>query len=155
VNGGLLYVETFYIQGQASSTSFPQLNRVLVWYADRVGVGQTLQQSLTRAVQSAPVQTPAVGAGVGATGTGPATPTTTTPPTRTTAPPTRTTAPPPADQAAALAGLNAAANVLDAAKASGDLGQIGAASQQLQDAVNAYLAMAGTTIPSATSAAGG
>ena len=148
VNGGLLYVEPFYIQGQASSTSFPQLNRVLVWYADRVGVGQTLQQALTRAVQSAPVQTPAGGAGVGATGTGQATPTTTTPP-------TRTTAPPPADQAAALAALNAAANALDAAKASGDLGQIGAASQQLQDAVNAYLALAGTTIPNANSAAGG
>ncbi|HEY5115717.1 MAG TPA: hypothetical protein VIJ00_09360 [Nakamurella sp.] len=35
VNDGLLYVEPFYIQGQASSTSFPQLTRVLVWYADR------------------------------------------------------------------------------------------------------------------------
>ena len=58
VNEGLLYVEPFYIQGQASSTSFPQLTRVLVWYADRVGVGQTLQQALTRATQSAPVTTP-------------------------------------------------------------------------------------------------
>ena len=46
VNDGLLYVEPFYIQGQASSTSFPQLNRVLVWYAGRVGVGQTLTQAL-------------------------------------------------------------------------------------------------------------
>ena len=61
VNDGLLYVEPFYIQGQASSTSYPQLNRVLVWYAGRVGVGQTLTQALTRAAQSAPVQTPAVG----------------------------------------------------------------------------------------------
>ena len=43
VNDGLLYVEPFYIQGQASSTSFPQLNRVLVWYAGRVGVGQNAQ----------------------------------------------------------------------------------------------------------------
>ena len=60
VNDGLLYVEPFYIQGQASSTSFPQLNRVLVWYAGRVGVGQTLTQALTRAAQSAPVQTPAL-----------------------------------------------------------------------------------------------
>jgi len=139
VNDGLLYVEPFYIQGQASSTSFPQLTRVLVWYAGRVGVGQTLVQALTRAAQSAPVQTPAVGAGVGATGTGQATPTTTTPPT--------TTAPPPADQAAALAAMDAAASALDAAKASGDLGRIGDASQKLQDAVTAYLALAGTSIP--------
>ena len=51
--------------------------------------------------------------------------------------------------------MNAAANALDAAKASADLGQIGAASQKLQDAVNAYLALAGTTIPNANSAAGG
>ncbi|HEY5115718.1 MAG TPA: hypothetical protein VIJ00_09365 [Nakamurella sp.] len=51
--------------------------------------------------------------------------------------------------------MNAAANALDAAKASGDLGQIGAASQKLQDAGNAYLALAGTAIPSANSAAGG
>src|SRR6476659_9760177 len=61
VNDGLLYVEPFYIQGQASSTSFPQLNRVLVWYANRVGVGQTLSQALSAAAKSAPVQTPAIG----------------------------------------------------------------------------------------------
>jgi uncharacterized membrane protein (UPF0182 family) len=145
VNDGLLYVEPFYIQGQASSTSYPQLNRVLVWYAGRVGVGQTLAQALTAAARSAPVPTPAAGAGAGGgggtTGTGQPTPTTTTPPT--------TTAPPPADQAAALAAMDAAASALDAAKASGDLGQIGAASQKLEDTVNAYLALAGTAIPSA------
>src|SRR5664279_990270 len=50
--------------GQASSTSFPQLTRVLVWYADRVGVRQTLQQALTRATQSAPVTTPVAAPGV-------------------------------------------------------------------------------------------
>ena len=127
VNDGLLYVEPFYIQGQASSTSFPQLNRVLVWYAGRVGVGQTLQQALTRAAQSAPVQTPAVGdAGIGDPVVGDR--------------PRRhlpdDDAPPPADQAAALAAMDdAAARQLDTAKASGDLGQIGAASQKLADAV--------------------
>ena len=54
VNDGLLYVEPFYIQGQASTTSFPQLNRVLVWYAGRVGVGVTLEQALTQAARNAP-----------------------------------------------------------------------------------------------------
>ena len=61
VNDGLLYVEPFYIQGQASSTSFPQLNRVLVWYAGRVGVGTTLAQALTQAAQNAPVAAPVDG----------------------------------------------------------------------------------------------
>ena len=46
--------------------------------------------------------------------------------------------------------MDAAASALDTAKASGDLGQIGAASQKLEDAVNAYLALAGTAIPSAS-----
>jgi hypothetical protein len=61
-----------------------------------------------------------------------------------------TTAAPPADQAAALAAMDQAASDLDTAKASGDLGAIGAASQKLEDAVNAYLTLAGTAIPSAS-----
>src|SRR6478735_3557774 len=144
VNDGLLYVEPFYIQGQASSTSFPQLNRVLVWYAGRVGVGQTLTQALSAAAKSAPVQTPAIGSDPlnTPTGTNQGLPSGSTSAT--------TTAPPPADQAAALAALDSAAQALDAAKASGDLGQIGAASQKLADAVDAYLALAGTAIPSAS-----
>jgi len=144
VNNGLLYVEPFYIQGQASSSSsFPQLNQVLVWYAGHVGVGTTLTQALTRAAQSAPVQTPSNdGSGGAATsGTDTATPTTTAP---------SSTAAPPADQAAALAQMDSAASALDDAKSSGDLGQIGAASQKLEDAVKAYLALAGTSIPSAS-----
>ena len=138
VNDGLLYVEPFYIQGQASSTSFPQLNRVLVWYAGRVGVGTTLAQALTQAAQNAPVAAPVDGEGGAVV------------PTDTLTTPSTTAAPPPADQAAALAAMDAAASALDTAKASGDLGQIGAASQKLEDAVNAYLALAGTAIPSAS-----
>src|SRR6478752_6207702 len=144
VNNGLLYVEPFYIQGQASSSSsFPQLNQVLVWYAGHVGVGTTLTQALTRAAQSAPVQTPSNdgSGGVATSGTDTATPTTTAP---------SSTAAPPADQAAALAQMDSAASALDDAKSSGDLGQIGAASQKLEDAVKAYLALAGTSIPSAS-----
>jgi hypothetical protein len=145
VNDGLLYVEPFYIQGATTATtsgsSFPQLNRVLVWYAGRVGVGTTLAQALTRAAQSAPVQTPATGDTSNLLPTDTSTPSTTGP---------STTVAPPADQAAALAQMNTAASQLDAAKSSGDLGQIGAASQKLEDAVKAYLALAGTSIPSAS-----
>jgi uncharacterized membrane protein (UPF0182 family) len=124
VNDGLLYVEPFYIQGQASSTSFPQLNRVLVWYAGRVGVGTTLAQALTQAAQNAPVATPVDGDSGSSTTPQSTNSLSTTSPT--------TTAAPPADQAAALAAMNSAATDLDTAKASGDLGQIGAASQKLE-----------------------
>jgi uncharacterized membrane protein (UPF0182 family) len=154
VNQGLLYVEPFYIQGQSSTSSYPQLNRVLVWYAGRVGVGLTLKQALANAASSAPVQTPALpGDGsVIADATGSQAPSSTAP---------TTTAAPPADQAAALAAMGTAAQALDAAKASGDLGQIGTASQNLSDAVDQYLALAGTSLnsaslaPPATSTAGG
>jgi uncharacterized membrane protein (UPF0182 family) len=142
VNDGLLYVEPFYIQGSAtSSSSFPQLNRVLVWYAGRVGVGTTLTQALRIAAESAPVQTPVTGDGTEVQPTDTASPTTSGP---------SATAPPPADEAAAIAQLDAAADELDQAKASGDLGQIGAASQKLEDAVKAYLQLAGTSLPSAS-----
>ncbi len=141
VNDGLLYVEPFYIQGQQSSSSYPQLSRVLVWYAGRVGVGQTLKEALTKAAQSAPVQTPPTGTDAGGT---PAASGSVQPPATTSA------APPPADQAAAVAGMNAAASALDAAKGTGDLAQIGAASQKLEDAVKAYLTLAGTAAPSAS-----
>jgi len=141
VNDGLLYVEPFYIQGQASSTSFPQLNRVLVWYAGRVGVGTTLAQALTQAAQNAPVAAPVEGEGGAA-----APPLTSSPlPTSPTS-----TAPPPADQAAALAAMDSAATELDTAKSSGDLGAIGSASQKLEDAVKAYLTLAASTAPSAS-----
>ncbi len=134
VNDGLLYVEPFYIQGQASSTSFPQLNRVLVWYAGRVGVGSTLQQALTQAADNAPVQLTADG---GATGNPTPSPTSS----GATSPSTSAAAPP-ADLAAAVTAMDTAATNLDNAKKSGDLGQIGSATQQLENAVKAYLTLA-------------
>ncbi len=141
VNDGLLYVEPFYIQGQASTTSFPQLNRVLVWYAGRVGVGETLAQALTRAAESAPVQAPAVEGGGEQP---PVTDSAGVPPGETSAPPpSSSSSPPPADEAAALAAMDQAAQALDAAKSSGDLAAIGAASQALENAVNDFLALQG------------
>lgn len=44
--GGLLYVEPVYIERSATETAFPQLNRVLVFYGDRLGYGATLAQAL-------------------------------------------------------------------------------------------------------------
>ena len=48
--------------------------------------------------------------------------------------------------------MDAAAQALDAAKVSGDLGQIGTASQALADAVNQYLQLAG--VPTDTASLG-
>jgi uncharacterized membrane protein (UPF0182 family) len=144
VNDGLLYVEPFYIQGQASSTSFPQLNRVLVWYAGRVGVGETLEAALTQAARSAPVAAP-----VGEDGAAvPEVPVTSGADPGATAAPS-TSAVPPADEAAAVAAMNTAAQELEAAKATGDLGQIGQASQRLADAVEDFLELSGA-LPSAS-----
>jgi uncharacterized protein len=44
--GGLLYVEPVYIERTNADVSFPQLNRVLVFYGDRLGYAPTLAQAL-------------------------------------------------------------------------------------------------------------
>ncbi|MET3803936.1 uncharacterized membrane protein (UPF0182 family) [Nakamurella sp. UYEF19] len=148
VDSGLLYVEPFYIQGQASSSSYPQLSKVLVWYDGKVGVGDSLTLALQNA---APVATPATGGTGGSTSA-------TTPPsgsvsvTSPTTPGTPAVLPSNVNQA--VQQMNTANQALVAAKASGDLAQIGAASQKLQDAVNNYLKIAGTgtSAPAATTA---
>jgi len=145
VESGLLYVEPFYIQG-SSTASYPQLNRVLVWYDNKVGVGETLALALANA---APVQTPASGTIAGATSaSSPSNSVSVSNPNSPTS-----AVPLPVDQAQAVADLDSANKALAAAKATGDLGKIGAASQALQEAVSRYLALAskslGTTSPSA------
>ncbi len=46
VGGGLLYVEPVYIERANRQTAFPQLNRVLVAYGDRIGYAPTLRAAL-------------------------------------------------------------------------------------------------------------
>ncbi len=141
VNGGLLYVEPFYIKSQSTS-SVPALNYVLVWYAGQVGVGPTLAEALARAVpKTAPTDVP--------NGTG-----TSTPQSNTTAGPTGT-GPLPVDQKAAGAALQVASDDLEKARTAGDLGAIGAATQKLQEAVKNYLkfvapAPSGSSTPTPT-----
>ena len=145
---GLLYVEPLYLQG-VSTSSYPQLGQVLVWYAQRVGMGATLVDALKDAAKHAPVAPPV---GTPSTGTGTTSPTgsgglTTLPPTG------GSTAPPPTGTATAeqaLVQMQQAAKSLDDAKASGDLAAIGAASQKMEDAVKQYLALVG---PSGSSTA--
>jgi len=46
VGGGLLYVEPVYIERANRRATFPQLNRVLVAYGDRIGYDSTLRGAL-------------------------------------------------------------------------------------------------------------
>jgi uncharacterized membrane protein (UPF0182 family) len=148
ISTGLLYVEPLYIKGVSASAS-PQLNQILVWYANRVGIGSTLPLALANAAASAPVTpTPTTnGNGVtssGAVASGPSVTSSSNPSTPVVLP---------ADQAQALTQMADAQKALATAKASGDLGKIGAASQALDNAVTNYLNLAGTalsTTPPAT-----
>ncbi len=63
IETGLLYIEPLYIKGVSTSAS-PQLGQILVWYANRVGIGATLAAALANAAASAPVPIQA-GAGRG------------------------------------------------------------------------------------------
>ncbi|MGH3843230.1 MAG: UPF0182 family protein [Pseudonocardiaceae bacterium] len=46
VGGGLLYVEPVYIERADQQVAFPQLNRVLVAYGERIGYAPTLREAL-------------------------------------------------------------------------------------------------------------
>jgi uncharacterized protein len=48
VGGGLLYVEPVYIERANRQATFPQLNRVLVAYGDRIGYDPTLRGALNQ-----------------------------------------------------------------------------------------------------------
>ncbi|HEU0088908.1 MAG TPA: UPF0182 family protein, partial [Pseudonocardiaceae bacterium] len=48
VGGGLLYVEPVYIERANQQAAFPQLNRVLVAYGDRIGYASTLREALNQ-----------------------------------------------------------------------------------------------------------
>ncbi|MGB6163432.1 MAG: UPF0182 family protein [Pseudonocardiaceae bacterium] len=48
VDGGLLYVEPVYIERANRQAAFPQLNRVLVAYGDRIGYAPTLREALNQ-----------------------------------------------------------------------------------------------------------
>lgn len=134
---GLLYVEPLYLRG-VSSNSYPQLGQVLVWYSGRVGMGPTLAQALENAAQNAPVTPPVSGGN----GTPPATVSGGVPGPTTSQPPSSSMVLPP-NAEAAVAEMDAALQELDRAKTSGDLAQIGAATQKLERAVANYLALTG------------
>ncbi|WP_338892953.1 UPF0182 family protein [Rhodococcus sovatensis] len=148
-DGGILYVEPLYTSRKNASTStFPQLTKVLVSYREpgseggvRVGYAARLSEALDQVFGS--------GTGTAATAPGgeaadPQPTTETTPPESgtqggTEAPPA---APAPAQQgqpsAAEVQRLNSALADVRSAQQSGDLGRLGDAFDALQEAINAY-----------------
>ena len=144
IETGLLYIEPLYIKGVSTSAS-PQLGQILVWYANRVGNGATLTAALANAAASAPVSiTP--GAGSGATSSTASSGAISSPSVSSSTSPS-TQAVLPSNQLQALGQMDAANKQLAVAKQSGDLAKIGAASQALENAVNNYLRLAGTALP--------
>jgi len=134
--GGLLYVEPVYVERSATDTSFPQLNRVLVFYGDRLGYEPTLRGALEEAIGS--------GAGAAATtpddSTTPTDPGTDAPP----APPSQNSA---ADMAQAVRDISAALQRLRDAQASGDFAGQGDALAALDEAADRYQQAQNGTAP--------
>jgi uncharacterized membrane protein (UPF0182 family) len=58
VGGGLLYVEPVYIERANQQGAFPQLNRVLVAYGDRIGYAPTLREALNQVFGAGAATTP-------------------------------------------------------------------------------------------------
>ncbi|MHA6783321.1 UPF0182 family membrane protein [Pseudonocardia saturnea] len=118
-DGTLLHVEPVYVERTTSADddSFPQLNRVLVLYGDRVGYAPTLAEALDEAA----------GAGAGAVAESP-------------------TGPGPVDPTAqaAAADVTAALERLRAAKAAGDLAAEGQALIDLENAARRFTAATGS-----------
>ncbi len=153
VNDGLLYVEPVYVEGRNNASSFPQLAKVLVWFAGRVGFGDSLSEALADAAASAPVEPPTgEGGDPGATGTAPPGSTDAGQlPSGSTNQPPSSNAPLPANQQEAAAAMDQAYTELQAAKKSGDQAEIGAANKKLEQAVEAYLQVATSASPSSGS----
>jgi uncharacterized protein len=121
--GTLLHVEPVYVERTDRDVSFPQLNRVLVLYGERVGYAPTLAEALAEAAGP--------GAGEGAS-----------PPAGPPAPPSLdapATPPSPAAQDAA-ADVVAALEALRRAKAAGDLAAEGQALIALDEAARRFVA---------------
>ncbi|MDQ3151441.1 MAG: UPF0182 family protein [Actinomycetota bacterium] len=125
--GGLLYVEPVYVERSATETSFPQLNRVLVFYGDRLGYKPTLAQALDEVLPGAGAVAaqPDDGAAPepGQPGPSPAAP----------EQPAN-----PEEMAQAAADISSALQQLRAAQASGDFAAQGGALQALDEAASRY-----------------
>ncbi len=130
-DGGILYIEPWYLERNTAGTnapSFPQLVKVLASYRDKVGYGSTVEEALNKVLP-----------GTGSAATNQPGQQTQPPANQGTAPPNQGTTPPASTgRDAAVKQLDDALKAVNAAQKSGDLGQLGKALEQLQAAVDAY-----------------
>src|SRR4029450_5748824 len=70
VQDSLLYVQPIFVQGSAPN-SFPLLQRVAVFYNNKVGYANTLSDAILQVVSGQPVQPPSEDGGAGGGGTTP------------------------------------------------------------------------------------
>ncbi len=128
-DGGLLYVEPWYLErntGGPNAPTFPQLVKVLASYRDKVGYGSTLKEALDKVLP---------GTGSAATDQ----PNQSQPPGNQGAnPPSNPPATGSSGKDVAVKQLDDALKAVTDAQKSGDLGSLGKALEQLQNAVNAY-----------------
>ncbi|MEU0546106.1 UPF0182 family protein [Nocardia sp. NPDC005978] len=129
-DGGILYVEPWYLERNSAGSnapSFPQLVKVLASYQDKVGMGATVKEALDKVLPgSGSAATDQPGQVV-------------VPPNQGTTPPNNNggTAPAPGKEAA-IKQIDDALKTVSDAQRSGDLGELGKALESLQRAVDAY-----------------
>ncbi|MFC9997706.1 UPF0182 family protein [Nocardia sp. NPDC127526] len=131
-DGGILYIEPWYLErntGGTNAPSYPQLVKVLASYRDKVGYGSTVEEALNKVLP-----------GSGSAATTQPNQQGTTPPNQGTTPPDQGGAvtPPTVGKDAAVKQIDDALRAVTDAQKSGDLGALGKALEQLQTAVDAY-----------------
>ncbi|RMI35202.1 UPF0182 family protein [Nocardia stercoris] len=141
-DGGILYVEPWYLEkgsASAANPSYPQFARVLVAYRDQVGIGATLSEALGKLggvlPGAATAATPLPGQAPAGQGTPPPSQGAVPPPSTGTPPPPPTGSP---SKDAAVKQLNDALKAVQDAQRSGDLAQLGKAFEGLQKAIDDY-----------------
>jgi hypothetical protein len=154
VGKSFVYVEPLYTQSTGGgSGSYPQLQRIIVVYGDKIGYGNTLTDALSdflpghytgETLQNVSPQSPPT--------TVPSTPpsSTTTSPSRSSAPPATSTPPAPSVGQLLIA-VDRAYTALQNAYKTGDPAKIGDAQADLQRALGAYLKVAKVPSPGAGS----
>lgn len=145
VDGGLLYVEPVYIERANQQAAFPQLNRVLVAYGDRIGYAPTLREALNQVF----------GAGAGDATVSPGQQETSPPGQGATRPPAAGAGTLSPDIRQAVTDIADALKRLRAAQASGDFAAQGKALSDLDAATKRFAAASGADVTPAPGGGGG
>jgi uncharacterized membrane protein (UPF0182 family) len=136
-----LYVEPLYLQSNSGSGgTYPSLQRVILYYGDRIGYGPTLADAFSDFAPGATTGHTVPGLGTGASGSQSGSPSP-SPSSPSSAPP------PPSTGSVTLKQIDQAVVTLHNAYGSGDAAKIGAAEQQLYELVQRYNAQRSPSTP--------